>query len=273
MMTDALLDELLAARQARKPCALVTVADTKGSVPRAAGAKMLVYLDGLTSGTIGGGKFEALAVADALDCLREKETRLKTFPLHENDPASFGAIRGGEATVLIEPQLLREALFLIGAGHGARAIARLAVDFGLFVTVIDDRAEQLDGLPAQVARVSAMSAPEFITTRPWRTDEAIVIVSRNHELDREALASALQTHGTGYIGMIGSRRKVRQVFEELRHCGVSEDALATVYAPIGLDIGADSPTEIAVSVVAEILAILRNTSGENLRAVGDKSAG
>ena len=198
---------------------------------------------------------------------------MKTFPLHENDPASFGAICGGEATALIEPQLLREALFLVGAGHCARAIARLAVDCGLFVSVIDDRAEQLDGLPAQVARVSAMSAPEFIATRPWRTDEAIVIVSRNHELDREALASALQIHGAGYIGMIGSRRKVRQVFEELRHRGVSEDALATVYAPIGLDIGADSPIEIAVSVVAEILAILRNTSGENLRAVGDKSAG
>ena len=79
MMTDGLLDELLAARQARRPCALVTVAETKGSVPRAAGAKMLVYLDGLTSGTIGGGKFEALVIADALDCLREKKTPVENF--------------------------------------------------------------------------------------------------------------------------------------------------------------------------------------------------
>ena len=96
MMTDELFDELQAARQARKPCALVTVAETKGSVPRAAGAKMLVYLDGLTSGTIGGGKFEALAIADALGCLREKRSLLKTFPLRENEPDSFGAICGGE---------------------------------------------------------------------------------------------------------------------------------------------------------------------------------
>jgi len=268
MMTDALLDELLAARQARKPCALVTVAETKGSVPRAAGAKMLVYLDGLTSGTIGGGKFESLAIADALVCLREKRPLLKSFTLRENEPDSFGAICGGEATLLIEPQLLREALFLFGAGHCARAIARLAVDCGLFVTVIDDRADQLDGLPAQVARLSAVSAPEFVTSRSWRTDEAIVIVNRNYELDREALASALRIQGAGYIGMIGSRRKVRQVFEELRQRGVSEDALATVFAPIGLDLGADSPAEIAVSVVAEILASLRKTSGKNLRSVG-----
>ena len=271
MMTDGLLDELLAARQARKPCALVTVAETKGSVPRAAGAKMLVYLDGLTSGTIGGGKFEALAIAEALVCLREKRSLLKTFPLRENEPDSFGAICGGEATILIEPLLAREALFVVGAGHCAQAIVRLAVDCGLFVHVIEDRAELLGVLPPQVTRVSAPSAAEFIASRPWQADEAIVIVSRNHELDREALASAVRVTGIGYIGMIGSRRKVGQVFAELRGQGVPEEVLRRVYAPIGIDIGADSPTEIAVSVLAEILAILRKKSGENLRAAGDKT--
>src|SRR5713226_6976966 len=102
MMTDGLLEELLAARAARKPCALVTVAATKGSVPRAAGAKMLVYLDGLPSGTIGGGKFESLVIADAQSCMREKKPQLKTFPLREDEPDSFGAICGGEATFLIK---------------------------------------------------------------------------------------------------------------------------------------------------------------------------
>ena len=129
-MTDELLDELCRARAARRPCARVTVAATKGSVPRGAGAKMLVYADDLTSGTIGGGKFEALVVTAARTCLRSKETLLKTFPLRENEPDSFGAICGGESTVLIEPQLLREALFLVGAGHCARAIARLALECG-----------------------------------------------------------------------------------------------------------------------------------------------
>ncbi|MEO5755203.1 MAG: XdhC family protein [Chthoniobacterales bacterium] len=265
-MSDALFEELLAARQTRKPCALVTVAETKGSVPRAAGAKMLVYGDGLTSGTIGGGKFEALAIEDALACLREKKTLLKTFPLSENEPDSFGAICGGEVTILIEPQSLREALFVFGAGHCAMAIVRLAVECGLFVTVIEDREEMLAPLPPQVSRVSRVGAAEFIAGRSWQWDEAIVIVSRNHELDREALAGALRAEGApGYIGMIGSRRKVRQVFDRLREEGVSNEALTAVYAPIGLDIGSDSPAEIAVSALAEILAVLRGTKGGNLR--------
>lgn len=263
-MTDELLDELCRARAARRPCALVTVAATKGSVPRAAGAKMLVYADDLTSGTIGGGKFEALVVTAARDCLRSKETLLKTFPLRENEPDSFGAICGGESTVLIEPQLLREALFLVGAGHCARAIARLALECGLFVSVLDDRKELVAEMPAAVARETGLSAPEFIAQHPWQADEAIVIVSRNHELDREALASALQTSGAGYIGMIGSRQKVRHVFDLLRARGVPEAALGRVHAPIGLDIGADSPAEIAVSALAEILAALRGKSGRNL---------
>jgi len=243
-MTDGLLDELLAARQARKPCALVTVAETKGSVPRAAGAKMLVSLDGLTSGTIGGGKFEALAIAEALVCLREKRSLLKTFPLHENEPDSFGAICGGEATILIEPLLLREALFVVGAGHCAQAIARLAVECGLFVHVLEDRAELLEALPPQVTRISEPSAAEFIASRPWQADEAIVIVSRNHELDRAALASAGRAAGgAGYIGMIGSRRKVSQVFAALRGQGIAEEVLGRIYAPIGIDIGADRSEE------------------------------
>jgi xanthine/CO dehydrogenase XdhC/CoxF family maturation factor len=137
MMTDALLDELAAARRERTPCALITMAETKGSVRRAAQAKMLVYVDGLTSGAIGGGKFEALAIADALVCLREK---------------------------------------------------RLG--------------DLLETLPAEVTRESTASAAEFIA-------------SRNHELDRDALASAVRVSSVGYLGMIGAR-KVRQVFKHPR---------------------------------------------------------
>jgi xanthine dehydrogenase accessory factor len=265
MISDALINEWLAAREARKPCALVTVAATKGSVPRAAGAKMLVYAAGLTSGTVGGGKFEALVIEEALACLRHKQPLLKSFPLRENEPDSFGAICGGEATVLIEPQVLREALFVVGAGHCAQAIVRLAVDCGLFVQVVEDRAELLAALPAGATRVQTASAPDFIAGREWHRDEALVIVSRNHELDRDALASAVRAGGAGYIGMIGSTRKVRHVFEQLRAQGIAEDALAEVHAPIGLDIGADAPAEIAVSVLAELLGVLRNRRPQSLR--------
>jgi xanthine dehydrogenase accessory factor len=263
-MDDLLLEELIAARRKRNACALVTVAATKGSVPREPGSKMIVYGDGKTSGTIGGGKFESLVSEEAVAAIREKKPVLKTYPLHEHDPCSFGAICGGEVTILIEPQLLSEAIHLVGAGHCARAIAKLATDCGLFVTVVDDRAELLTELPASVATVSSSPA-SYIRGRKWNSDEALVLVSRNYEIDRDALQAALSVSGIAYIGMIGSQKKVRHVFDQLREQGVAQAALANVYAPLGLDIGADSPAEIAVSVIAEILSVLRKRSGSHLR--------
>lgn len=264
-MTDELLSELVTARQTRMPCALVTVAATTGSVPRAAGSKMLVYADGRTSGTIGGGKFEALVAGEAVASLRQKSPVLKTYPLHEGSPDSFGAICGGEVTVLIEPQTLSEAIYLIGGGHCAKAIAKLALDAGMFVSVVEDRAESLLDLPPAVQRISSWTPGDFIAGRVWQSDEALVMVSRNYELDREALAAAVEQPGAGYIGMIGSVRKVRRVFDELRARGVTEEKLACVYAPLGLDIGADSPTEIAISALAQIIAVLRQRSGGHMR--------
>ncbi|MEY2545390.1 MAG: xanthine dehydrogenase accessory factor [Verrucomicrobiota bacterium] len=264
-MTDWLLEEIAAARRERKACALVTVAAAKGSVPREAGAKMLVYADGKISGTIGGGKFESLVIKDAQQQMRAKKPLLKTYPLHEKAADSFGAICGGESTVLIEPQVLREAIFLIGAGHCAQAIAKLALECGLHVTVVDDRKELLSIFPEAVERVDDVDVAKFIGKRKWAHDEAIALVSRNYVIDRVALAAAVKTKGAGYIGMIGSRRKVQRVFDELRKLKIDKERLAKVYAPLGLDIGADSPAEIAVSVLAEILAVLRKHSGRNLR--------
>ena len=264
-MSDALLEELVAARKARTACALVTVAETKGSVPRAAGAKMLVYADGRTSGTIGGGKFEALVVEEAAARVRAKTPVLKSFPLREGESDSFGAICGGEATVLIEPQAVNEAIYLVGGGHCARAIAKLASDAGFFVTMIEDRPEFLQHLPTNVSAVADTAPAEFIRAHEWQADEALVIVSRNHEIDREALAAAVEQSGHGYIGMIGSRRKVRMVFDALRERGVAEENLARIYAPLGFDIGADSPAEIAISALAEIIAVLRRRPGASLR--------
>ncbi len=262
-MPEDLLEELLRARQARTACVLATVAATTGSVPRAAGSKMLVYADGKTSGTIGGGKFEALVVEEARAALRAKAPILKRYPLHEEDAASFGAICGGEATVLLEPQALAEAIYLVGGGHCARAIAHLASTAGFVTGVLEDRAELLEDFPAATARLAA----DFIATHPWSRDEALVLVSRNHEVDREALAAAMaHAENAGYLGMIGSRRKVRMVFEHLRARGVTDEQLARVHAPLGLDIGADSPAEIAISALAEIIAVLRGRDATSLRA-------
>lgn len=258
------MEELLAARRSRTACAVVTVAATKGSVPRAAGAKMLVYGTGEISGTIGGGKFEALVVADAQQSLREGATLLKSYPMHENDPNSFGAICGGEVAVLIEPQQLSAALFLVGGGHCSRAIAKLGVECGMHVTVVEERADLVADFPTAVECVST-SAPRFIASHSWRGDEAVLLVSRNHQLDQEALAAALTIPHLAYLGMIGSRRKVRHVFDALRVSGITEAALDGIYAPIGLDIGADSPAEIAISILAEVLQVLRRRPGTHLR--------
>ena len=259
-----LLGAMLQAREAREPCLLATVVATTGSIPRAAGAKMLTYADGRILGTVGGGKFESLVIRDALAALGGKLPVLKNYPLHEADANSFGAICGGTVTVLLEPQQLRAAVIIVGAGHCSRAIATLARDCGLHVTVLDDRGELLSGFPAH-RRVSEGSPADFIAQHPWQTDEALVIVSRNFHIDRDALRAALAHPGMGYLGMIGSLKKVRQVFDDLRGEGVSQEQFARVFAPIGLDIGADSPGEIAVSVLAEILKTLRQRDGEHLR--------
>ena len=262
-MSD-LLEELLDAKRAGRPCALATVAATKGSVPRNPGAKMIVYEDASISGTVGGGKFESLVIAEALDCLAKKEPVLKTWPLREDQPDSFGAICGGEVTVLIEPQLPAHRLLIVGGGHCARALAKLAAECGFFVTALEDREDILEKCESAHRRL-VDPAPDYIAQGNWDKNDAIVIVSRHYNIDREALAAALRKGGAGYIGMIGSRRKVLQVYDQLKEDGVTAGQLSAVYAPIGLDIGSDSPAEIAVSIVAEILMVLRGKTGRTLK--------
>jgi xanthine dehydrogenase accessory factor len=263
-MTDTVLEALLTARRAGVRCALVTVAATTGSVPREPGAKMLVRADKETVGTIGGGKFEALVVEASVEAMESGAALLKTYPLHEGSDASFGAICGGEVTVLIEPFVATHSIYLVGAGHCARAVAQLAHQCGWRVTVIDDRAELVSQFPAD-AHISDQTAAQFIEAHSWRVDEALIIVSRNYHIDRDALRAAVAKDGIGYIGMIGSRRKVRHVLDELRAEKVGETRLASVFAPIGIDIGADSPAEIAVAIMAEVMQVLRNRAGGHLR--------
>jgi len=262
-MLPAWMSELERALVSGRPCALLTVAATRGSVPRQAGTKMVVFADGSSIGTIGGGKFEALALADAIAAMSSSSVSLKTYPLREGEPDSFGAICGGEVTVLIEPQQPPPQLVLVGAGHCSVAIAKLASECGWQVTVIDDREAQSAGFAATVTLVMDSSPTEVLRAWDWRAEDALVLVSRNYEIDRDALGAALQHPGAGYVGMIGSRRKVQRVFAELKAGGVTGEQLAKVHAPLGLDIGADSPAEIAVSVMAEILKTMRERSGQS----------
>lgn len=265
-MNREVLARLAEAQEQGRRCALVTVAQTRGSVPREAGAKMIVYRDGERFGTIGGGKFEALVIEASLAAIESGEPLLKSYPLHESDAESFGAICGGEVTVLIEPHAPRERLVIVGGGHCARAIARLAGECGFDVTAIDDRAETLAGFPHADRLISDANWVEFLRQHEWRKSDALVLVSRNYQLDLEALAVAIELPAIGYLGMIGSRRKVQRVYAELTTRAPENSArLERVFAPIGLDIGADSPAEIAVAVIGEILQVLRGRRGGHLK--------
>jgi xanthine dehydrogenase accessory factor len=260
-----ILQELLEASASGKECVLVTVAGTKGSVPRQAGTKMIVYATGEISGTVGGGKFEALVIEDSLATLKTGKPDLKTYVLREGSADSFGAICGGEVTALLEPQIRNETVYLFGAGHCATAIARLARMCGLRTVLIEDRAEIIESFePVDEKRVEPEPA-RWISEQSWRPSDALVLVNRNYQLDRDALAAALKTGGFGYIGMMGSKRKVRRVYDELTDHGIDPKRFEQVHAPIGLEIGADSPTEIAVSILAEVLAVLRGQPGGSMR--------
>jgi xanthine dehydrogenase accessory factor len=264
-MTPTLFDELASADRLGRRCALATVAATRGSVPREPGAKMIVYADGRISGTVGGGKFESLLIADCLEALSNGTPALKTYVLREDHPDSFGAICGGEVTVLIEPQGTRESIYLVGAGHCAQALARLGNSCNLRIIVIEDREDIVESFEPADQKIIEISAPEFIACRDWQPSDALILLSRSYGIDRDALIAALGRPNIGYLGMIGSRRKVLRVFDEIRKSGIDESAFTRVHAPIGLDIGADSPEQIAVSIMAEILTVLRGRSGKPLR--------
>ncbi len=154
-------------------------------------------------------------------------------------------------------------LVIVGAGDCGQALCQLALGCGWHVTVIDDRPGLLAACNAPV--LHAGPAPRFILAREWLSNEALVLVRRDLEVDREALAAALSRPGAGYVGMMGSRGEVQQVFAGLRERGFQDSALARVYAPSGLDLGSESPQEIAVSILAEILQVLRHASGGSLR--------
>jgi len=266
MSSEGIYELLLDAFKAGEACALATVAKVTGSAPRETGAKMVIYQDGRSAGTIGGGKFESLVIAEAVRAIADGKSVLKTYPLHEASENSFGAICGGEVTVLIEPQPRPPLVCLVGAGHCSQALAKLAQECGFAVTVLDDRVELLGPsyFSSSIRCLSEPAPEDFIRDHKWCDRDALVLVGRNYHIDREALAAALETGGMGYIGMIGSKKKVLNVFDELASRGLSREALSEVRAPIGIDIGADSPAEIAVSVMAEVFAVLRGANGRPL---------
>jgi xanthine dehydrogenase accessory factor len=247
--------------------ALVTVIKAEGSTPRAHGAKMAVLPDGGTFGTIGGGVLELAAVKDALAAIRAGEGFLREYALVAKSRKGLGALCGGKATVLVEVLRLGERLIICGGGHIGLVLARMAVELGFRVVVVDPREEfsDRDRFPAGVEVLHAEPAGREVAALVDQ-NTYVVILTHSHVIDKEALR-VLAPSKAAYVGMIGSRNKVAQVLKQLGREGVPREALERVHAPVGLDIAAETPAEIAVSILSEMVHFRRRgaSSPESLK--------
>jgi xanthine dehydrogenase accessory factor len=255
MGTVDLYKKMVELTEAGTPFVVATVVEALGATPRKAGAKMLVLPDGSTLDTVGGGEIERHVIVDALDSLKRGVSRTIEYELRPKGEHALGMICGGETKVFLEVHLPSKTLVIAGAGHIAQALVPMAKMLDFRVTVIDSRPEvaTVENLP---------DADEVIVGHPGQLSKLveigpstyIVIVTHGHVHDKDAVAAVAES-AAAYIGMIGSKNKVRTVLSQLREEGVSEEALARVCAPIGLDLGGGKPAEIAVSILAEIIAV------------------
>jgi len=238
-----------------EPAALVTIVATTGSTPQRVGAKMLVFGDGRIVGTIGGGCYENDAFGKAREAIRSRRPQLVHYELDDDFAQETGLICGGQMDVYIEPIEPSPELYIVGAGHVGFHLAKIAHEVGFRVHVVDDREKfaNADRFPTAV-EIVVDDIPAWIARANLPPHAYAVIVTRGHTNDLEALR-ALAPHELRYLGLIGSRAKVARIYDALVDDQMSPEALARVHAPIGLDIGAVTPQEIAVSILAELIAV------------------
>ena len=254
------LEELLAAQARREPVALAVIIRDQGSVPRHAGTKMLVYGDGRTLGTIGGGEMEARVVAAAAEALRDGRTRLVPYSLVDPQRGDPG-VCGGQVEIYVEPYVALPTLYVLGCGHVGRALVSLGHWLGYRVVAWDDRPElaTAENVPDADARLSGPLA-DALAIQPIDARTYVAVVTRNVGLDRELLPQLLATPAA-FIGVMGSRRRWQETRRQLLADGLPADSLTRVNAPIGLEINAESPAEIAVCIMAEIIMAQRGGDG------------
>jgi len=238
-----------------EPAALVTIVSTTGSTPQRVGAKMLVFGDGRIVGTIGGGCYENDAFWKAREAITKRKPELVHYELSDDFAQETGLICGGQMDVYIEPIEPSPELYVIGAGHVGFHLARLAHEVGFRVHVVDDREKfaSAERFPTAV-EIVVEDIPAWIARAAIPAHAYAVIVTRGHTNDLDALR-AMAPRDLRYLGLIGSRAKIARIYDALTEEQMSPDLLARVHAPIGLDIGAVTPQEIAVSILAELIAV------------------
>jgi xanthine dehydrogenase accessory factor len=235
--------------------ALVTIIRTEGSTPQRVGAKMLVFSDGRTVGTIGGGCYENDAFWKARKSLETRRSQVVRYELADDIAEESGLICGGQMEVYIEPLDAAAHLYLIGAGHVSYHLAQAASQVNFKIHVLDDREKfaNQERFP-NATEITVDDIPSWLTSATFPNNAYVVILTRGHTHDLEALR-ALVPHDLRYLGLIGSRAKVARLYSALQEESVSLDTLTQVHAPVGLDIGAVSPQEIAISILAELIAV------------------
>lgn len=244
-------ETLLQALAHHEPIALATIVDVRGSSPARPGFKGIVWADGRFEGNVGGGGLEKHIREEAQAALQEGKSRLVHYTLREEGKDAIGMVCGGDATVFIEVFNPPPRLLIVGGGHVGQPLAEMARLTGFRVEVVDVQPDR--------ATASALARE---TIDPFTY---VVVVTEDHRSDLAALRQVLGSPAA-YVGMIGSRRKVKTVFDQLRKEGVAEALLKEVHAPIGLDLGGSSPAEIALSILAEIQQVRHRATGQPLSA-------
>ncbi|MGD0956883.1 MAG: XdhC family protein [Candidatus Acidiferrales bacterium] len=256
MPTD-LFEEIVRMRRAGERGALATIVHTNGSIPSYESSRMLVREDGSIAGTIGGGCVEAEVWAAAKEVIQAEQPRKMTFNLNQDAAYDAGLICGGTLEIFVEPILPHPNLYVFGGGHISSAVARAASAAGFAVTVADDREAFANTERFPMAEKLYTSYEEAFAKIQPNASSYLLIVTRGHKDDMRVLAWAVRTDAR-YIGMIGSKRKVLSVYKALEKERYSPEEFERVHAPVGLDIAALTPEEIAVSITAELIAVRRN---------------
>jgi xanthine dehydrogenase accessory factor len=255
-------EEILKLRSEGRRGALATIVTAKGSTPREVGAKMLIYEDGKFLGSIGGGCMEAEVWQEAMKVMEEDKPKILHLDLTGRNAEDAGMICGGVMDVYLEPIAPTPRVYIFGGGHISLFVSKISSMVGFQVVVIDERPqfaskERFPEADEVIAEDFEMVLPKLKVNR----SSYLVIVTRGHTYDQEVLDWALGQE-VRYIGMIGSRVKIRTVYDNLKGKGIKPEQLQQVHAPIGLDLGALTPEEIAVSIVAEMIKVRREKGGK-----------
>jgi xanthine dehydrogenase accessory factor len=253
MATD-IFEEIVELRRQGGRAALATVIRHLGSTPRKDAARMLIYEDGRRSGSIGGGCAEAEVCREGLAAIRSGKGTVLKYDLTGDDAEDGGMICGGSMEVYVEPILSDPVLVIFGAGHVGQSVAAIARTIGFRIVIVDDRIKYANPERFPGADSFFVDTWENVFNRlPVNESTYLLIVTRGHEYDLACLRFALQTPAC-YIGLMGSARKIRIFFETLEKDGIEPSGLRRVYSPVGLEIGSETPEEIAVSIAAQLIA-------------------